>query len=35
MHGIYWGFAPDDAAGTELSDIDGNTDKQATKQPST
>ena len=28
-NGIYWGFAPDDAAGTKMSDINGNTGKQA------
>ena len=30
MHGynsIYWGFAPDDAAGTKMLDINGNTSK--------
>lgn len=28
-NGIYWGFAPDDAAGTTMSEINGNTGKQA------
>ena len=28
-NGIYWGFLPDDAAGTTMHEINGNTGKQA------
>lgn len=28
-NGIYWGFAPDDVAGTSMSKINGDTGKKA------